>query len=314
MRGSGYRRMRLRVRRRKSPPQRLLAFSASLLGLRKRGRKRRRTSPLLRLLGLPGRQLAVWRRARAPHPSRLEHSSGDRRHRRRQGLLPMVSTIFKRGLVLGMEVLEGAARLAAPFWRYPILGLAVVLSALWIGWPLLAPALLPLFGAAGRRGPSNPPVEVISVFVEDPTRSIWALDLWKNRPGALLVMQGRPSSQLANREYLSSQGLLPASSTRVVSLEPGCDTVGQVAALARLLQVQPRPGRVTMVTSNAHLPRTLAIARTVLGPMGWKVEGLSVVTQDNRPEQPIRLLRDQIRAQMLRFTGITGSREDMFCS
>lgn len=226
----------------------------------------------------------------------------------------MVATRFKRALLLGMEVLEGLARLASPLWRYPALGLAAGLGALWLGWPLLAPALLPLFSAAVRRGPSSPPVEVISVFVEDPTRSIWALDLWKNRPGALLVMQGRPSSQRANREYLSSQGLLPATSPRVLSLEPGCDTVGQVAALARLLQAQPRPGRVTMVTSNAHLPRTLAIARTVIGPMGWKVEGLAVVTQDNRPEQPIRLLRDQIRAQMLRFTGITGSREDMFCS
>ncbi|MFM7267304.1 MAG: ElyC/SanA/YdcF family protein [Cyanobium sp.] len=313
MSGSGYRRLRLRVRRRKSPLRRLVALCAGLVGLGKRGRKRRRASPLVRLLRFPGRQLDGWRRARAPHPSRLEHPSGDRRHRRRRGRLPIVLAVLKLGLLMGMEVVERAARLVSGLWRHPALSLAVGLSALWLGWPLLAPALLPLVGAAGRRGATNPPVEVISVFVEDPTRSIWALDLWKNKPGALLVMQGRPSSQIANRQYLSSQGLLPASSTRVITLEPGCDTVGQVAALARLLQAQPRPGRVTMVTSNAHLPRTLAIARTVLGPMGWKVEGLAVVTQDNRPEQPIRRLRDQIRAQMLRFTGITGSREDTFC-
>ncbi|MFM7267560.1 MAG: ElyC/SanA/YdcF family protein, partial [Cyanobium sp.] len=196
----------------------------------------------------------------------------------------------------------------------PALSLPVALGGLWLSWPLLAPTLLPRLGAGGPSRSSSPPPEVISVFVEDPTRSIWALDLWKTKPGALLVLQGRPSSQIANRQYLRSQGLLPATSTRVVSLEPGCDTVGQVAALARLLQAQRRPGRVTMVTSNAHLPRTLAIARTLLGPMGWRVEGLPVVTEDNRPEQPIRLLRDQIRAQMLRFTGISGSRDDTTCS
>lgn len=216
------------------------------------------------------------------------------------------------------EIAAGLATVAAPLLRRPALVLPVLAGGLWLGWPLLAPPLQPLLhpllgsGGTGRKQP--PPPEVISVFVEDPTRSIWALDLWKNRPGSLLVMQGRPSSQIANVTYLKSQGLWPADERRLVTLQPGCDTVGQVDALARLLALQPRAGRVTMVTSTAHMPRTLAIAQIVLGPAGWKVEGLPVVTEDNRPEDPIRLWRDQLRAHVLRITGLSGSRGDDTCS
>jgi hypothetical protein len=212
------------------------------------------------------------------------------------------------------EIIASLASLSAPLLRRPALVLPVLAGGLWLGWPLLAPQLQPLLGSGGSGAKQPPPPEVISVFVEDPTRSIWALDLWKQKPGSLLVMQGRPSSQIANVTYLKSQGLWPADQKRLVTLQPGCDTVGQVDALARLLALQHRPGRVTMVTSTAHMPRTLAIARIVLGPAGWKVEGLPVVTEDNRPEDPIRLWRDQLRAHVLRITGLSGTRGDDTCS
>ena len=212
------------------------------------------------------------------------------------------------------EIAAALASLSAPLHRRPALVLPLLAGGLWLGWPLLAPQLQPLLGSGGSGEKQPPPPEVISVFVEDPTRSIWALDLWKQKPGSLLVMQGRPSSQIANVTYLKSQGLWPADEKRLVTLQPGCDTVGQVDALARLLALQRRPGRVTMVTSTAHMPRTLAIARIVLGPAGWKVEGLPVVTEDNRPEDPIRLWRDQLRAHVLRITGLSGTRGDDTCS
>jgi hypothetical protein len=212
------------------------------------------------------------------------------------------------------EIIASLASLSAPLLRRPALVLPLLAGGLWLGWPLLAPQLQPLLGSGGSGAKQPPPPEVISVFVEDPTRSIWALDLWKQKPGSLLVMQGRPSSQIANVTYLKSQGLWPADQKRLVTLQPGCDTVGQVDALARLLALQRRPGRVTMVTSTAHMPRTLAIARILLGPAGWKVEGLPVVTEDNRPEDPIRLWRDQLRAHLLRITGLSGTRGDDTCS
>lgn len=212
------------------------------------------------------------------------------------------------------EIIASLASLSAPLLRRPALVLSLLAGGLWLGWPLLAPQLQPLLGSGGSGAKQPPPPEVISVFVEDPTRSIWALDLWKQKPGSLLVMQGRPSSQIANVTYLKSQGLWPADQKRLVTLQPGCDTVGQVDALARLLALQRHPSRVTMVTSTAHMPRTLAIARILLGPAGWKVEGLPVVTEDNRPEDPIRLWRDQLRAHVLRITGLSGSRGDDTCS
>jgi hypothetical protein len=212
------------------------------------------------------------------------------------------------------EIIASLASLSVPLLRRPALVLPVLAGGLWLGWPLLAPQLQPLLDSGGSGAKQPPPPEVISVFVEDPTRSIWALDLWKQKPGSLLVMQGRPSSQIANVTYLKSQGLWPADQKRLVTLQPGCDTVGQVDALARLLALQRHPGRVTMVTSTAHMPRTLAIARILLGPAGWKVEGLPVVTEDNRPEDPIRLWRDQLRAHVLRITGLSGTRGDDTCS
>jgi hypothetical protein len=156
-------------------------------------------------------------------------------------------------------------------------------------------------------------MQVISVFVEDPQRTVMALALWKDRPGSLLVLQGRPSSQAVNIQQLMHQGKLPSDAGRIVRLDPGCDTVGQVDALARLLEPMHRRGNLTMVTSPAHLGRTLAIARIVIGPLGWTVTGQAAVTGDNRPESTWRTWRDQARAHLLRLTGLTGSRPDSTC-
>jgi hypothetical protein len=51
----------------------------------------------------------------------------------------------------------------------------------------------------------------------------------------------------------------------------------------------------------------------VIGPMGWTVSGQAAVTDDNRPESSWRTWRDQIRAQVFRLTGFTGSRADSSC-
>jgi hypothetical protein len=68
-----------------------------------------------------------------------------------------------------------------------------------------------------------------------------------------------------------------------------------------------------MVTSPAHLSRTLAIARIVIGPMGWTVTGQAAVTGDNRPESDWRTWRDEARAHVLRLTGLSGSQADSTC-
>jgi hypothetical protein len=340
---SGYRRVRVRKRKRLSPLDRIFALSNQLLGRSKRrrsSRSRRRSSRSRKPsadIAVESRQADVQYLTSLVEPLspavRSDRRTGQPRSSPRSSSSPIQfgpiwlrkylnsyrfrirRRRLRRWYLKNVEIplfdLRRAAHgLVQPIRRYPALSLPIGIATLWFFWPLVAPRLQSLTGGVSQ----GPRPEVISVFVEDPTRSIWALDLWKQKPGALLVMQGRPSSQQANLTYLRNQGLWPREQKgRLLTLEPGCDTVGQVAALARLLQQQKRPGNLTMVTSYDHLPRTLAIARTVIGPMGWTVDGLAVVTKDKRPESTLRLVRDQIRAQLLRFTGVSGSRSDETC-
>ena len=172
-----------------------------------------------------------------------------------------------------------------------LLGLPPALG--WLVWPWLAP-------------PKPGEQEVVTVFVEDPWRSNTALKIWQARPGSLLIFQGRDSSQAVNDYHLSRRHLLPPDSARLMRLTPGCDTVEQLTALTTWLQRFPEGGRVTLVTSQAHLPRSLAIARITLASRGWRVDGQIAPTGDNRPEAPWRTLRDQVRSQLWRATGWSG--------
>lgn len=183
-----------------------------------------------------------------------------------------------------------------------LLAAALIPAALlWLLWPWLAP-----------RGPGRR--EVIAVFVEDPWRSHTALQLWRARAGSLLVFQGRPSSQAVNDRHLANRALLPPDSARLLRLTPGCDTVEQITALANWLERFPQRGRVTLVTSEAHLPRSLAIARITLASRGWQLEGRIAPTGDNRLEHPWRSVRDQLRSQLWRATGSTGRPVPSHCS
>jgi uncharacterized SAM-binding protein YcdF (DUF218 family) len=184
---------------------------------------------------------------------------------------------------------------------------ALIAASLWWMWPFLkAP-----FPASQKAPPEDAP-EVISVFVEDPQRTIAAIDLWRRTPGSILVMQGRPSSQQDSRTYLQAQNKWPEDRRGIITLTKGCDTVGQIAALSNWFAQFPAPGKVTLVTSPAHLPRTVSIGRIMLESKGWQVQGIPVVTGDNRPESPWRTLRDQVRAQLFRLSGWTGTTQ-AFC-
>jgi len=144
--------------------------------------------------------------------------------------------------------------------------------------------------------------QVITVFVEDPWRTFSAIQLHQRRPGSILVMQGSPRFQEISHSQLVRYGQWPAEMKPPVILTAGCDTFGQLTTLALWLSNQPAHGDVTIVTSPAHLGRSLAIGRIVLGSLGWSVTGVAAATGDNRPETPLRTLRDQIRAQIWRTT------------
>lgn len=189
---------------------------------------------------------------------------------------------------------------------HPIPIVVVTGAALWWFWPSLLPSPDP-------DTPSNSSIpRVITVFVEDPQRTIAAFALRERQPGSLLILQGRPSSQIESRSYLERQGVWPSDQSGVLTMTQGCDTVGQLTALAKWTDTLPHAGILTVVTSPAHLPRSLAIAKIVFEGKGWTVLGMPVETGDNRPESNWRLVRDQLRAQLWRATGWDGT-DDLHC-
>jgi len=187
--------------------------------------------------------------------------------------------------------------------RLPLDLLLARVAGGWLVWPWIRPGLS-LQGGSGGLQP-----RVITVFVEDPQRVIAAVALWRQTPGAILVLQGQRPDQRVSRAYLQARGLWPDPDPRLFALTEGCDTVGQVTTLSLWMRRFGEPGSLTVVTSPAHLPRSLTIARIVLGAEGWRVQGVAAVTGDNRPEQPLRRWRDALRGQLWRLTGWNGNAE-----
>ncbi|WP_216905818.1 hypothetical protein [Synechococcus sp. CCY 0621] len=155
--------------------------------------------------------------------------------------------------------------------------------------------------------------QVITAFIEDPWRSQSALLLWRERPGALLVLQGNAEYQAITYNHLRNRRLWPQDTSKLLRLLAGCDTVGQVTALARMLETRPGPGQLTFVTAETHMARTLAIARIVFAGTGWQVEGSDAETGDLRPESQLRLWRDQVRTSLWRLTGWDGRLDGNEC-
>ena len=122
-------------------------------------------------------------------------------------------------------------RVYFPGRQIPGLGLGIFL---WWIWPLI-----PIPTAGG--GP-----QVITVFVEDPWRTYSAIQLHQRRPGSILVMQGSPRFQEINRNQLVRFGQWPPEMKAPVILTAGCDTVGQLTALALWLKQRPGAGSVTI--------------------------------------------------------------------
>jgi len=230
------------------------------------------------------------------------HRGNSTHHRHRHGRAVKVKVRRRRRRSrffrsLTKPLLELATSLGQLLRRWPAVPVAGTLLASWWFWPWIS--TMPGMPNSASRSAD----EVITTFVEDPQRTIGAIGLWRHRPGSLLVLQGRTSSQAENRAYLISQRRWPSDERGIVALTSGCDTVGQIAALERWLRQRPNRGRLTIVTSPAHLGRSLAIAHILIGTRGWTIAGMPVITGDNRPESELRSLRDQGRAQLLRAFG-----------
>lgn len=202
-----------------------------------------------------------------------------------------------------VPLLQIRDRLATLGARSIVISMIILLFTTWLFWPWLRRSIR----NATSSSSDSPTTDIISVFVEDPQRTITALRIWQRRPGSILVLQGRASSQYSSRNYLKGQGLWPKDTSNIITLLEGCDTMGQIASLTKWIDTFKQPGFITFVTSPAHLPRTLAISKIVLENRGWEIFGVPVQTMDNRPESQWRTLRDQLRAYLFRATGWEGT-------
>lgn len=175
----------------------------------------------------------------------------------------------------------------------------------WLPWWL--PALLDLAGRV------QPVPQVVSVAAGDFRRTQSAVEFWRHRPGALLALSVTDGlSQSLDIQVLRDARLSPAAWSRLHWIPTCGDSVTETADLTRWLADLPSPGTLTVVTSPEHLRRMQAIARVMAGSHGWQVRGLASLSSDHRPETPLRLLRDHLRAQLWRATGWTG-RNSLIC-
>ncbi len=249
------------------------------------------------------RPIRVWRYDEgygAPPPRSGSTRSGNGRasHRRRSGSLGWLGR-GPQGELLDLLTLLPR--------RYPIRFTLLLGTGLWLCWPLLQ-------SGQGNRAVLSPGApEVITTFIEDPQRIVTAVDLWRSRPGSILVLQGSSDTQVGIRQFARERSIRDINNGKVVTLTEGCDTFGYLTTLHRFLARQPKPGRLTVVTSEAHLKRSESIARNVLGGAGWQVEGLAAYTGDNRPESAVRLWRDHVRYYVWRLTGWDGTTDGTAC-
>ncbi len=195
------------------------------------------------------------------------------------------------------------------------MGLAILLLLAWFFAPLhQGTARRPASPGPGTAGSlAIPGPWVITALIDDPWRSQSALLLWRQQPGAFLVLQGNAEYQTITYTHLRNRGLWPQDTSKIIRLLPGCDTVGQVTELADLLKRWPQPGRLTIVTAETHMARTMAIADIVYKGSGWQLDGADAVTGDLRPESQLRLWRDQVRAVLWRLTGWDGRPDGNDC-
>lgn len=202
---------------------------------------------------------------------------------------------------------ELAELISLPFRRHPLALSLGAASTLWWFWPWIRPQMpLPV----DSNGYST---EIISVDATDPLRTETALNIWAGSPRAILVvmMMAGPSHELSAR-LIQNSTLVKGRRHQLVNVWSCGDTLTQGADMTDWLDTRKGPGHLMVVTSPEHMPRMRAISEVMAGSRGWRVQGVGSLTSEQKPESPLRLLRDQLRAQIWRATGWSG-KDSLIC-
>ena len=232
-------------------------------------------------------------------PVKLSHSG---HHRRKRHRTPAPIRWLRDG-----PVGELAELISLPFRRHPLALSLGAASTLWWFWPWIRPQMpLPV----NRNGFGT---EIISVDATDPRRTETALNIWAGSPRAVLVvmMMPGPSHELSAR-LIQNSPLVKGRRHQLVNVWSCGDTLTQGADMTDWLDTRKGPGHLMVVTSPEHMPRMRAISEVMAGSRGWRVEGVGSLTSEHKPESPLRLIRDQLRAQIWRATGWSG-KDSLIC-
>lgn len=187
--------------------------------------------------------------------------------------------------------------LGLPFRRHPLLAGFGAVTALWWFWPWIR--------TPAPHGAGVP--DVVAVEITDHRRTRTALEIWRNRPGSQLALMAPPGAASEFSLHIVRGTQLSDDQRRRLILIPTCgDTITELADLSEWLGSLRTSGQLLLVTSPAHLSRMTAIGQVMLGGRGWRVEGAGSLSSEHKPESPLRLIRDQLRAQLWRATGWTG--------
>jgi uncharacterized SAM-binding protein YcdF (DUF218 family) len=166
-------------------------------------------------------------------------------------------------------------------------------------------AIIPINIAVTKGQHPNP--QAIFVLGSDLRRSELGIELWKKHPEMNLWVSDS-AAVIAKQEKFFSEKAFPPERLRLDA--KSTDTVTNFTTMVDQFQAA-KIKHLYLVTSAAHMDRSVAIAHVVLGSRGIVVTPVPLKEEGNIPwfyqESGKRTWRDRLRAISWLFTGKTGA-------
>lgn len=148
-----------------------------------------------------------------------------------------------------------------------------------------------------------PTPQAILVLEGQTSRVRFAAQFSRQHPNLPLWVSGNPQGQALN-ESIFRQAAVPSALVQYDSC--ATDTVTNFTCTVSDFKAR-RIRHVYVITSDYHMPRSLAIATIVFGSRGIGVTPVALPAPDRDPESPLRTLRDCLRSLVWLATGKTGA-------
>lgn len=162
-------------------------------------------------------------------------------------------------------------------------------------------SILPIRIAIARY--QSPLPQGILVLEGQTQRIYFAAKFATEHPTLPIWVSGNPRAHPRNQSIFRDAGI---ASTQVYYDFCATDTVTNFTCTVSLLK-EHDIDHVYVITSDYHMPRSLAIATFVFGSRGITVTPISVDSDNRLPESPIKTIRDCLRSIFWILTRKTGA-------